>query len=146
MTWINLLSANLSWELLNQDLSSCVAKSICSELNFVFYVAGQIKRTKYKIDVETPDSILVNTNLRAVINKHTFSILPPDCQQKLLKLLPEVDRQVRLLFKDIYLCPRVGVCLLLTKYLFNHSTFGGMATTASCSSKTQTVTFIVNFS
>ncbi|XP_041828340.1 putative Polycomb group protein ASXL2 isoform X2 [Melanotaenia boesemani] len=55
--------------------------------------AGQIKRTKYKIDVETPDSILVNTNLRAIINKHTFSVLPPDCQQKLLKLLPEVDRQ-----------------------------------------------------
>ncbi|XP_055361949.1 putative Polycomb group protein ASXL2 isoform X3 [Betta splendens] len=55
--------------------------------------AGQIKRTKCKIDVETPDSILVNTNLRAIINKHTFSVLPPDCQQRLLKLLPEVDRQ-----------------------------------------------------
>ncbi|XP_068577762.1 putative Polycomb group protein ASXL2 isoform X2 [Cebidichthys violaceus] len=55
--------------------------------------AGQLKRTKCKIDVETPDSILVNTNLRAIINKHTFSVLPPDCQQRLLKLLPEVDRQ-----------------------------------------------------
>uniref|UniRef100_A0A8P4GNZ4 ASXL transcriptional regulator 2 n=1 Tax=Dicentrarchus labrax TaxID=13489 RepID=A0A8P4GNZ4_DICLA len=55
---------------------------------------GQLKRTKCKIDVETPDSILVNTNLRAIINKHTFSVLPPDCQQRLLKLLPEVDRQV----------------------------------------------------
>ncbi|KAK2826540.1 hypothetical protein Q5P01_020754 [Channa striata] len=55
--------------------------------------AGQIKRTKCKIDVETPDSILVNTNLRAIINKHTFSVLPPDCQQRLLKLLPEVDQQ-----------------------------------------------------
>ncbi|XP_072222074.1 putative Polycomb group protein ASXL2 isoform X1 [Leuresthes tenuis] len=55
--------------------------------------AGQIKRTKCKIDVETPDSILVNTNLRALMNKHTFSVLPPDCQQRLLKLLPEVDRQ-----------------------------------------------------
>ncbi|KAM9355633.1 putative Polycomb group protein ASXL2 [Pholidichthys leucotaenia] len=54
---------------------------------------GQIKRTKCKIDVETPDSILVNTNLRAIINKHTFSVLPPHCQQKLLELLPEVDRQ-----------------------------------------------------
>ncbi|XP_036006495.1 putative Polycomb group protein ASXL2 isoform X2 [Fundulus heteroclitus] len=54
---------------------------------------GQIKRTRCKIDVETPDSILVNTNLRALINKHTFSVLPPDCQQKLVKLLPEVDRQ-----------------------------------------------------
>ncbi|XP_075879314.1 putative Polycomb group protein ASXL2 isoform X2 [Nelusetta ayraudi] len=55
--------------------------------------AGQLKRTKCKIDVETPDSILVNTNLRAIINKHTFSVLPPDSQQRLLKLLPEVDRQ-----------------------------------------------------
>lgn len=55
--------------------------------------AGQIKRTKCNIDVETPDSILVNTNLRAIINKHTFSVLPPECQQRLLKLLPEVDRQ-----------------------------------------------------
>uniref|UniRef100_A0A8D3APQ5 ASXL transcriptional regulator 2 n=1 Tax=Scophthalmus maximus TaxID=52904 RepID=A0A8D3APQ5_SCOMX len=55
--------------------------------------AGQIKRTRCKIDVETPDSILVNTNLRAIINKHTFSVLPPDCQQRLLELLPEVDRQ-----------------------------------------------------
>uniref|UniRef100_A0A674MUR6 ASXL transcriptional regulator 2 n=1 Tax=Takifugu rubripes TaxID=31033 RepID=A0A674MUR6_TAKRU len=54
---------------------------------------GQLKRTKCKIDVETPDSILVNTNLRAIINKHTFSILPPECQQRLLTLLPEVDRQ-----------------------------------------------------
>lgn len=55
----------------------------------------QMKRTKCAdIDVETPDSILVNTNLRALINKHTFSVLPGDCQQRLLSLLPEVDRQV----------------------------------------------------
>jgi hypothetical protein len=58
--------------------------------------AGQMKRTKSAdIDVETPDSILVNTNLRALINKHTFSVLPGECQQRLLLLLPEVDRQVR---------------------------------------------------
>lgn len=44
--------------------------------------------------METPDSILVNTNLRALINKHNFSALPHDCQLKLLKLLPEVDQQV----------------------------------------------------
>ncbi|XP_031451872.1 putative Polycomb group protein ASXL2 isoform X3 [Phasianus colchicus] len=56
---------------------------------------GQLKRTKCaEIDVETPDSILVNTNLRALINKHTFSVLPTECQQRLLLLLPEVDRQV----------------------------------------------------
>ncbi|KAJ3612732.1 hypothetical protein NHX12_018990 [Muraenolepis orangiensis] len=53
----------------------------------------QLKRTKCEIDVETPDSILVNTNLRAIINKHTFSVLPPDCQQRLLRLLPELDQQ-----------------------------------------------------
>ncbi|XP_042319330.1 putative Polycomb group protein ASXL2 isoform X2 [Sceloporus undulatus] len=59
--------------------------------------ARQLKRTKCaEIDVETPESILVNTNLRALINKHTFSLLPADCQQRLLLLLPEVDRQVGL--------------------------------------------------
>lgn len=62
-----------------------------------WFVAGQLKRTKCaEIDVETPDSILVNTNLRALINKHTFSVLPTECQQRLLLLLPEVDRQVGL--------------------------------------------------
>ncbi|XP_048372262.1 putative Polycomb group protein ASXL2 isoform X2 [Sphaerodactylus townsendi] len=59
--------------------------------------ARQLKRTKCaEIDVETPDSILVNTNLRALINKLTFSLLPADCQQRLLLLLPEVDRPVGL--------------------------------------------------
>ncbi|KAM4903388.1 putative Polycomb group protein ASXL2 isoform 2-T2 [Sylvia borin] len=57
--------------------------------------ARQLKRARCaEIDVETPDSILVNTNLRALINKHTFSLLPPECQQRLLLLLPDVDRQV----------------------------------------------------
>ncbi|XP_056332559.1 putative Polycomb group protein ASXL2 isoform X2 [Danio aesculapii] len=55
--------------------------------------ARQLRRSRCEIDVETPDSILVNTNLRALINKHTFSLLPTDCQQKLLKMLPEVDQQ-----------------------------------------------------
>ncbi|XP_078255517.1 putative Polycomb group protein ASXL2 isoform X2 [Rhinoraja longicauda] len=56
--------------------------------------ARQLKRTKaMDIDVETPDSILVNTNLRALINKHTFSVFPGEFQQRLLLLLPEVDRQ-----------------------------------------------------
>ncbi|XP_017598901.1 PREDICTED: putative Polycomb group protein ASXL2 [Corvus brachyrhynchos] len=57
--------------------------------------ARQLKRARCaEIDVETPDSILVNTNLRALINKHTFSVLPPECQQHLLLLLPDADRQV----------------------------------------------------
>lgn len=46
------------------------------------------------VDFETPGSILVNTNIRALINVRTFSAFPPQSQQQLLQLLPEVDRQV----------------------------------------------------
>ncbi|XP_029467117.1 putative Polycomb group protein ASXL1 isoform X2 [Rhinatrema bivittatum] len=56
---------------------------------------GQVKRNRgEEIDFETPGSILVNTNLRALLNLRTFGVLPPHCQQQLLLLLPEVDRQV----------------------------------------------------
>ncbi|KAG8442089.1 hypothetical protein GDO86_011036 [Hymenochirus boettgeri] len=56
---------------------------------------GHLKLTKAEdIDIETPGSILVNTNLRALINKHTFASLPQHFQQYLLLLLPEVDRQM----------------------------------------------------
>ncbi|NXH13828.1 ASX protein, partial [Bucco capensis] len=57
--------------------------------------AGQMKRNRGEdIDFETPGSILVNTNLRALINSRTFNALPSHFQQQLLCLLPEVDRQV----------------------------------------------------
>ncbi|XP_069813745.1 putative Polycomb group protein ASXL3 isoform X1 [Dendropsophus ebraccatus] len=57
--------------------------------------SGHLKWTKAEdIDIETPGSILVNTNLRALINKHTFASLPQHFQQYLLLLLPEVDRQM----------------------------------------------------
>ncbi|XP_051835332.1 polycomb group protein ASXL1 isoform X3 [Antechinus flavipes] len=56
---------------------------------------GQMKRNRgEEIDFETPGSILVNTNLRALINSRTFNALPSHFQQQLLFLLPEVDRQV----------------------------------------------------
>ncbi|XP_076786124.1 polycomb group protein ASXL1 isoform X2 [Arvicanthis niloticus] len=56
---------------------------------------GQMKRNRgEEVDFETPGSILVNTNLRALINSRTFHALPPHFQQQLLFLLPEVDRQV----------------------------------------------------
>lgn len=55
--------------------------------------AAQLQQTREGcIDLETPDSILVNTNIRALLNKHTFSILPPLYQYKLGQLLPSVDR------------------------------------------------------
>ncbi|XP_063315607.1 polycomb group protein ASXL1 isoform X3 [Pelobates fuscus] len=57
--------------------------------------SGQVKKNKAEeIDFETPGSILVNTNLRALINVRTFNALPHSLQQQLLLLLPDVDRQV----------------------------------------------------
>lgn len=47
-----------------------------------------------EVDFETPGSILVNTNIRALINTRTFAAFPLHFQQQLLQLLPEVDRQV----------------------------------------------------
>ena len=55
--------------------------------------AAQIEQTREGcIDLETPDSILCGTNLRSLLNKHTFSLLPPLYQYKLVQLLPSVDR------------------------------------------------------
>uniref|UniRef100_A0A8D0AHY9 ASXL transcriptional regulator 1 n=1 Tax=Sander lucioperca TaxID=283035 RepID=A0A8D0AHY9_SANLU len=57
---------------------------------------GFIQRSRGGVDVdfETPGSILVNTNIRALINVRTFSAFPTHSQQQLLQLLPEVDRQI----------------------------------------------------
>lgn len=51
-----------------------------------------------EVDFETPGSILVNTNIRALINTRTFAAFPSHSQQQLLQLLPEVDRQVYIFF------------------------------------------------
>ncbi|XP_050306689.1 polycomb protein Asx isoform X3 [Anthonomus grandis grandis] len=57
--------------------------------------AAQLEQTKAGcIDLETPDSILVNTNLRLLLNKATFASLPILYQNKLAQLLPLVDRQL----------------------------------------------------
>ncbi|XP_021342321.1 putative Polycomb group protein ASXL2 isoform X2 [Mizuhopecten yessoensis] len=57
--------------------------------------AAQIAQTKEGcIDLETPDSILCNTNLRNLIDKRMFSKLPSQYQYKLLHFLPECDRYV----------------------------------------------------
>ncbi|XP_076336243.1 uncharacterized protein LOC143239228 isoform X2 [Tachypleus tridentatus] len=57
--------------------------------------AAQIAQTKKGcIDVETPDSILVNINLKALLNKHTFASLPSLYQYRLVQLLPSVDRVI----------------------------------------------------
>ncbi|KAM9445260.1 polycomb group protein ASXL1 isoform 4-T4 [Clarias gariepinus] len=58
--------------------------------------SGPMKRNRggVEVDFETPGSILVNTNIRALINTRTFAAFPPHSQQQLLQLLPEVDRQI----------------------------------------------------
>ncbi|KAK6303589.1 hypothetical protein J4Q44_G00260430 [Coregonus suidteri] len=60
------------------------------------YHSGPMKRSRggVEVDFETPGSILVNTNIRALINMRTFSAFPAHSQHQLLQLLPEVDRQV----------------------------------------------------
>ena len=44
------------------------------------------------IDLESPDSILTQANIRTLLNKSTFLKLPPEYQFKLMGLLPQVDR------------------------------------------------------
>ena len=50
------------------------------------------------VDLESPASVLTNTSLRALLNRHTFHSLPPLYQRKLGQLLPIVDRQVSFIF------------------------------------------------
>ncbi|EDV23372.1 uncharacterized protein TRIADDRAFT_57928 [Trichoplax adhaerens] len=57
--------------------------------------AVQLKRlSNGSIDLETPSSILVHTDLKGIISEATFEKLPLTHQYQLLKLLPEVDREV----------------------------------------------------
>ena len=44
------------------------------------------------VDLETPDSLLTRVDLRGLINRNTFALLPPFMQYKLVNLLPEKDR------------------------------------------------------
>lgn len=97
----------------------CVFSQAYSELISCLFITGHLKWTKAEdIDIETPGSILVNTNLRALINKHTFASLPQHFQQYLLLLLPEVDRQVSGSFRHLILVTSYIICevaVLLSK-------------------------------
>ena len=44
------------------------------------------------VDLESPESILSQVNMRSLLNKNTFLKLPPEYQHKLVQLLPQVDR------------------------------------------------------
>ncbi|VVC30401.1 Hypothetical protein CINCED_3A014450 [Cinara cedri] len=57
--------------------------------------AAQLQQAKADgcVDLETPDSVLTQINLRSLLNKQTFSMLPRLYQHKLVQLLPHVDRE-----------------------------------------------------
>lgn len=57
--------------------------------------AAQLQQAKADgcVDFETPDSVLTQINLRSLLNKQTFSMLPRLYQHKLVQLLPHVDRE-----------------------------------------------------
>ncbi|XP_008180420.1 polycomb protein Asx isoform X1 [Acyrthosiphon pisum] len=57
--------------------------------------AAQLQQAKAEgcVDLETPDSILAQVNLRSLLNKQTFSMLPRLYQHKLVQMLPHVDRE-----------------------------------------------------
>ncbi|XP_050426407.1 putative Polycomb group protein ASXL3 isoform X2 [Adelges cooleyi] len=57
--------------------------------------AAQLEQAKVEgcVDLETPDSVLAQINLRSLLNKQTFSMLPRLYQHKLVQLLPHVDRE-----------------------------------------------------
>nr|CAB3223876.1 putative Polycomb group protein ASXL3 [Phallusia mammillata] len=58
------------------------------------YKKEQSSQLLTNLDLETPNSILVNANMKALVNRETFSMLPPSYQFKLTTLLPECDRTV----------------------------------------------------
>uniref|UniRef100_A0A182W257 ASXH domain-containing protein n=1 Tax=Anopheles minimus TaxID=112268 RepID=A0A182W257_9DIPT len=71
--------------------------------------AAQLEQTREGcVDLETSDSILVHTNLRALLNRETFQLLPPLYQYKLVQLLPPVDRPP---LPDASQCERNGIRL-----------------------------------
>ncbi len=54
--------------------------------------AAALQQVREKtVDMESPDSILAQVNLRTLLNKGTFLRLPPSYQYKLMQLLPQVD-------------------------------------------------------
>lgn len=57
--------------------------------------AAQLQQAKADgcVDLETPDSVLAHINLRSLLNKQTFAMLPRLYQHKLVQLLPHVDRE-----------------------------------------------------
>ncbi|XP_014666138.1 PREDICTED: putative Polycomb group protein ASXL2 [Priapulus caudatus] len=49
-------------------------------------------QSEVTVDLETPNSVLVHTNLRNLVNRHTLVSLPQSYQYQLIQMLPEVER------------------------------------------------------
>ncbi|ESO09200.1 hypothetical protein HELRODRAFT_168159 [Helobdella robusta] len=75
----------------NSVLSSSKMRKRSQKLS----MAAQIQKSRLGcVDLRTPNSFLVNINLKSLLNKHTFSMLPGHYQEELSKLLPSCDQTV----------------------------------------------------
>ncbi|KAG1669034.1 Polycomb protein Asx [Nymphon striatum] len=74
----------------NESSTSSPSKSRTKRTRSKFH----FRQSKNTIDVESPDSVLINTNIRALLNKHTFASLPALYQHRLAQCLPAADRQI----------------------------------------------------
>uniref|UniRef100_A0A6G1SJI6 Polycomb protein Asx n=1 Tax=Aceria tosichella TaxID=561515 RepID=A0A6G1SJI6_9ACAR len=54
----------------------------------------QLREIRYerKINLQTADSVLAATNLRAILTLEILNSLPVDCQSHLIRLLPDFDQ------------------------------------------------------
>lgn len=61
--------------------------------NRILTATEQLEQTKKErfVDLDRPGSILNQVNIRTILNKSTFELLPAQYQYKLLQLLPDVD-------------------------------------------------------
>ena len=79
-------------ELLNSIPGFNLKKLQLKGQNKKFTNAQMIQQTKEgSINLDTPDSILTKVNLRTLLNKNTFTRLPPLYQFKLMQMLPQAD-------------------------------------------------------
>ncbi|XP_076804319.1 uncharacterized protein LOC143448444 [Clavelina lepadiformis] len=56
------------------------------------YNSNYSSKNNCSLDLETPSSILVNANMRTLVNRETFAMLPSSYRYKLTTLLPACDQ------------------------------------------------------
>ena len=73
------------------------------------------------VDLESPESLLTQVNMRSLLNKNTFLKLPPQYQYKLVQLLPQVDLAVDGDANYVRYVYIFNVCISLAKMIASNS-------------------------